>query len=265
LPPVEVGDTLIIGPGGTLLRVPKDAFCTDISRVRFQIEEMPGIGEMMLNDLPSQTGDGQCLSSGGVVRMRATVDGKEVQPCAGKQVEVTIPTDAVDPSMAVYELQGSGEARRWVLSEIPLAGSGTDGRGYNFRTPFMGAVNIDKPAGVPVLSGLLAKIAKRDRGLVVRSRRMDYDRSYLASRTDNMVVKGDQFKPRKMRFTACALRMDGQFAGVFKQADRTYFVGKPLTDLKFKRLGNRYVLRKRDFLEVSEEDLKAQMLAMTTE
>lgn len=91
---------------------------------------------------------------------------------------------------------------------------------------------------------------------------MDYERSYLASPAENMAVKGRVFKPRKARFKPCALRMDAMFMGIFRQDGRIFLVNKALLSLKYRRLTNRYVVRKRDYEQVTEAELKARLLSI---
>lgn len=262
LPPAPAEDTVITGPLGTRLRMPKDAFCCDMSKVKFEIDEIPGIGEMILNNLPTQTADGQCLASGGVLRVRATVDGKEVQPCAGKEIEITIPADRVDPEMQVYELKDRGGEEQWVESRVKIKDGSSGSRGYTFSTPRLFTCNIDKVPVAGQIAGVISKLAKPERGLVVRSRKMDYKRSFLASQQERMAVRGEVFVPRKVRFTPCSVQADALYTGIFERDGQTYLVAKPLAALRYKRLGNRYVVRKRDYEKVTEAQLKARLLTL---
>jgi hypothetical protein len=266
-PPVEVdNDTTIIGPLGTRLRMPKDVFCEDFGKVRFDIQELPTMADMLANDLPTQTPDGGCLVSDGVLRMRATVDGKDVQPCDGKQVEVTIPADEMDPEMDLYALQTTADGREeWVKVRAPLQRSKDGSEGYTFRTSNMGTFNLDKlaPPAPPIpLGRILARFVKRDNGLVVRSRRMDFGRAYLGSTEANMVVRGDVFQPDRTRFQPCSIRRDATFTSIFEQDGKTYLVNKPLMRLRFNWLTGRFVIRKRDYEEVTADQLKARLRSL---
>ena len=100
----KTSTTKIVGSKGTVLLLPNDAFdVPEGSEVTFTLKEAYKISDMLLENLTTQSGN-QTLVSGGMVNIKATLDGKEIQP--NKPFDIMIPKDKNNPmrdSMRLFD------------------------------------------------------------------------------------------------------------------------------------------------------------------
>lgn len=101
-------NNVIEGPEGTVIFVPKDAFETmdgkplKSSQVMVGLVEALDLKTMMKYQLATLSNK-DILSSGGMIRISAQQDGKEVRLKKGKAFEIQIPTVEVNPNMMAWE------------------------------------------------------------------------------------------------------------------------------------------------------------------
>lgn len=101
-------NNVIEGPEGTVIFVPKDAFETmdgkplNSSQVMVGLVEALDLKTMMQYQLATLSNK-DILSSGGMIRISAQQEGKEVRLKKGKAFEIQIPTTEVNPNMMAWE------------------------------------------------------------------------------------------------------------------------------------------------------------------
>ncbi len=95
------------GEKGTQLLIPSGAFQTADGKlvsnkdVVFVLEEFPGLGHAIQNQLSTMSG-GQILESGGMFKMEATFNGEPLELRTGKKIDVQMPSDNMQKGMNVF-------------------------------------------------------------------------------------------------------------------------------------------------------------------
>ena len=117
---------VVIGEEGTELLIPADAFLyPDGSPVTKDVEilltEVANKSELILSNLPTVS-DGRMLVSGGVIKIEAIADGKQLHLAPGKSVLVNFPGGYI-PDMQLFKGQYSASGQmNWVpMTEAPSA------------------------------------------------------------------------------------------------------------------------------------------------
>lgn len=117
---------VVIGKEGTELLIPADAFLyPDGSPVAKDVEilltEVAKKSELVLSNLPTVS-DGRMLVSGGVIKIEAIADGKELHLAPGKSVLVNFPGGYI-PDMQLFKGQYNASGQmNWVpMTEAPSA------------------------------------------------------------------------------------------------------------------------------------------------
>ncbi len=252
-------DTIIRGEKGTELVLKEKTFYPyKINEIRFEIREVFSRGDMISEDLPTVDNNGNCLVSAGMVFLSATLNGKPVQPNKDSTFLIRIPADNIDTAMKIYNVNSNGGATSWVQTNMKLTYDKTGAKFYEFKTDILSSYNLDC---VPLLYQAVNLVAKlkakfKEKGLVVKSRKMKYGKAYLTSDEIVMVSKGRLIKPKKVNFSPCSVRNNTVFVAVFDKKGQSYLVNKPLNQLKYKRFRNRYVIRKKDYVRMSNEQIK---------
>ena len=95
-------ENTFLGKKGTIVRVPADAFAsTSTAPIELELVEAPELDDLIL--LNAQTlSNGELLETDGVVLLQKTQNGQELQLKAGKNVEIKIPTNRIDPQMTAF-------------------------------------------------------------------------------------------------------------------------------------------------------------------
>jgi hypothetical protein len=115
---------VVIGEEGTELLIPADAFLyPDGSPVTKDVEilvtEVANKSELILSNLPTVS-DGRMLVSGGVIKIEAIADGKQLHLAPGKSVLVNFPGGYI-PDMQLFkgEYNASGEMNWVPMTDAP--------------------------------------------------------------------------------------------------------------------------------------------------
>jgi hypothetical protein len=117
----SVKESLVItGKKGTRLILPPNVFnLPEGTPVTFTLREAYKMGDMLLENLTTQSGN-RMLSSGGMVQITATVDGKSIQP--NKPFTLLMPKDPNNPNPMANSMQLFTGARapnqplNWILN-----------------------------------------------------------------------------------------------------------------------------------------------------
>lgn len=249
-------DTVIYGNKGTEMHIKAKTFYPKkIKEIKIDVKEVLTRGDMLVNDLPTVDNYGNCLRSGGMVFITATLNGEPIQPQNDSAILIKIPADSIDPDMKIYEINDdtSGDSRNWVETKMKLTYDTTGKQYYEISTTQLSGFNIDKIPGVNPVKGVLALF--KESGLVVKSRKYAYRKSYFTSQTNLTLIKGKKIKPKKVRFRLCSYNEKDLFVGIFKEDTQYYLVEKPLQSLRYSRFYGRFVIRKKDYIPMSKEQL----------
>jgi hypothetical protein len=251
-------DTTIRGKHGTELVITQGTFFPHrIGEIDFEINETLTLGDIFKNHLQTRDSRGNCLSSGGMVFVTATVNGNPIQPNRDSTILYRIPSQNLDGEMRLYKSDDPGLEGGWGENETPLTINNQENF-YEFRIDTISNFNIDKPAPyIPILS--LRLNLSNENGVVVKSRMAPYSMTYSVSRAIVMVVEGDIFKEKKVRFPLCALRSDSNFIAVFEKKGKFFIVNKPFSDLNYSRLFRRFFLKRSDYTMMSWNDIQSEL------
>lgn len=116
----QLGAT-IVGNGGTLILLPKDALL-DIEgnliegNVTAELIEALKWEDMIAYNLTT-TSNGKALSSGGMLRIRFKQNGEEIFVNPDKPMHIEVPTDDYNPKMMTWEGEVTGGELNWINSK----------------------------------------------------------------------------------------------------------------------------------------------------
>ena len=175
-----------------------------------------------------------------MIFLKAYVDGVEVQPAEGMQIEIQIPAKLVDPDMKLYESSND----RWQLSEFNLAPREIEGEiFYAFKTKWKSGWNIDKVVGPCLDAGPVVKVMYGE---------AKYMQLYSAS---NTYLNAISLKGNKHRFPTFK---DVQSASVYirvkRGKDEYEFKGR-LEDLKYSSRKRVFLVRKQDMHKLNHWEM----------
>jgi len=241
----EERDTIITLPEGTEIEI-KGCSLEGLSLkdIKVEAQEFLTRDQMILNDMYTQTSDGTCLSTGGMLSYKITgPDGKAISLKPDKNIIIRVPKISKDTAFNLYQMaeNGKGENGGWnkrndtvkylrekqkfeVLSKSPVF-----------------SMNLDF---VPVLGPALSK-ARKDK---VKTRVVRNAKTYING--ESSVLKLNRYKPRKFKYQNCnCIPESDQYATVIaKKNNQIYYCHKPLVELKKKRfLGKTFIVRKKDY------------------
>lgn len=250
-------DTLIKFPEGIELHVKANTFYPNkIKEVTFKAQEVLSPYSIYQRGLSTMTADGRCLKSGGMMFTDAQINGQSVQP--NDSILVRIPASEIDTNMKIWDIQVVDGDTLWVESDIKL-NFNEDGGYYEFKSKGLPSINVD----VPVVSGVVSGIGSfidlltkpfDDDDLTIKSRRKVFIECYLVSNDELIVLKGDLFKPKKSYFEPCLTDPQDIVICHTSRKGKDYYMVTQLGDLKFKKLLNHYVIRKKNLKQITSKE-----------
>jgi hypothetical protein len=259
-------DTIIRGPKGGLVRIKGGAFKPYRLRdIKFELTEVYSRGDIIRTGASVMDTNGNCLASGGMLFIKATVNAAEVQPSRGCMVNIGIPSPKNDPEMRIYAMNDLTPGKNWGKTETDIK---YDSGYYNFNAGSMGGFNCDKiksPVTRAVVASLMS-IFQRDPSFVwIKARRYTlrhnhhYENKYFLSGQQEMtMLKGQKVKFYMTKYGACNAG-GSMVIATFCKDNKLYYVNKPLASLKYRWLTNTYTIRKKDYVVVTEEQLAAEL------
>ncbi|UKN03089.1 OmpA family protein [Paracrocinitomix mangrovi] len=258
-------DLIIYGKEGTQLIIPPNSFKEfENSEVNFRIQESYSLSSMISMNLATITDGGSCLRSGGMLFANAFVQGQSVD--LDKEITVRIPANDLDTSFKLYDIKVINGDTTWVESDTPLTFNENEGY-YEFKTRSMPSVNLDAPVLSPAAEMIantknMLKSLFADEGLVVKTKGFDYSKGYLVTKDPNIVRRGDLIKSNKSKYYPCGSTTSDLVIAIVEKKGHYYYFADKLSDVKFKSFWNRYIIKKRDFIEIQLADLE-QMVENT--
>ena len=145
-------DTVLYFPNGTIIEVDASTFYPrKISEVNFNVTEVFTQCDMLFNNTVTRTTNGDCLTSAGMLFLKPTIDGIEVQPNGGKTVKIKFPmvNGIYDPEMSLYGgvKDENGEVV-WKEIKSTVSYEEVGNRYYVFQMDTFRPINLDKKINV---------------------------------------------------------------------------------------------------------------------
>lgn len=250
-------DTTIIGSQGTQLVMKMNTFAPHkISEVEFNIREVFTKTSMIVNNMHTMTTSNMPLISAGMVFSSAKIDDVNITP--SQPVNIRIPAKNYDPEMKVYNIEVVDGDTLWSESDIPLNYNPIDGY-YEFESNGLANHNLDKPRCPNMTDEEFVALNNqyrggwfKEEGIVVKSRGFKYENTHFVSADKISILKGDQFKEKKTKFEFCEFDKESLVVSVAKKKDQLYFFIRPLSDTKYRKRVNRYIIRKKNYIKVDD-------------
>ncbi len=269
-------DTTIYGEKGTEITIKAGAFYPyKIKDIEFSIVEVFSRADMILGDYPTVDAYGNCLESAGMIFPTATLYGQPIQPVIDSALTIGIPAEKFDTSMFIYLSEKGGSETAWKQTNVKISYNVNGRKFYRFVSNAFTPTNLDKPSAylrpanmvsiaatpiklvimpVAMLVSGIKELVTED-GVTVKARRRHYTKAYLTSAETLTVLKGKKLNRKKMIWEQDCLP-ERHYVGIFKKKGQLYMVNKPLAELKYRRTFNKYIVRKRDYVPVSKEEIK---------
>lgn len=255
----EPTDTTLFGPKGTLVKIPACAFNVPLNEISFVLEEVLNTDDMMATGTMTVDANGNCLSSGGMVFLRAYHNGKIIDMNGNCDITIQIPVENPDPEMNLYltdtdsnmDLGHVMSNSKWEDTNQPLDIETNPGY-YTFSSSSMGGFNCDKLIGAPaaLVAGIF-DLFKHD-GVVVKTKGLKGADAYLSYETTNSMVKGRQYKKNEKKHTfdyGCGTNSLLAELIVVKQDKGTEVevLDETMLEIKYSNFRNLYIVKKKDY------------------
>lgn len=253
----EENDTIIVLPEGTEIEL-KGCSLDGLSLkdIKVDAEEYFTKDKMILNDMFTQTTDGTCLSTGGMLRLKITDKlGNPVRLKPNNDVTIRIPKTTADTAYSVYEMKQDKDKENvgWEKRDEPVKYLKDKNKfEVKLTTPTI-SMNLDFPPSV------VSAIAKRK--YILKTRVVKNGKSYFNGSTS--VIKLNRIKPKKFKFKKiqCIPGNELMVTVVAKRNGKILYCHKNIKDLKVRTFINKkYIVRKKDYLTLDNKtELTAQL------
>ena len=235
-------DTTLVFEKGAKIEIAAETFYPiKISDVNFEVTEIYSLCDMLNNNTTTRTVDGDCLTSAGMIYIKATYDGVEIQPNNEKYVRVKIPAleGEIDTSMSIYAAvkNDCGETV-WESIESKLSYEKNGEKYFLFDTDTLYDFNLDKSIGVLCeKSGPIIKVPK-------------YDDVYITQLYPCELYLAIADKKAKSKYVLDELKFDMHPYLIVIAYDKDGFpliAEGNLDNLKYRKRKNIYVVKKKYF------------------
>lgn len=256
-------DTTIVLPQGTEIIIKGCSLeGTRVQDVKIVAEEYFTKDQMILNDMFTQTADGGCLSTGGMIRYKITdQSGKEIVLKPGKTFEMRVPQNTPDTVFNLYQMkqdEKTSENTGWEMRNESVK--------YNSQ-----ARNFSMQLSIPSLTMNLDCVKSmmpfKPKKRFVKTKVVKNGKVYANS--DNTVIKLRRKRKGKSKrkfhdwnYSSYCLSDERTMVTVIAhKKDKIYYCHKDKRDLKQRNFFRRnYIVRKRDYtILLNEDELKERM------
>lgn len=145
-------DTILYFQYGTQIEISAETFYPKkIKDINFDVTEIYNTCDMLANNTMTRAVNGDCLTSAGMLLIKPTIAGIEVQPNKGTLVKIKIPTmgGTIDKAMKLYGGVKNDKGQLvWkdLAPEVSYEESGN--QFYVFKVDTLSTFNLDKPMGI---------------------------------------------------------------------------------------------------------------------
>ncbi len=241
-------DTTIYFENGTQIEISAETFYPrKIKDINFDVTEIFSLCDMLSNNTTTRAANGDCLTSAGMLYIKPTYAGVEIQPNKGKFVKIKIPTKngKLDKSMTLYGgvKNKKGEVI-WknIKSELSYQENGT--QFYLFKIDTLHSFNLDKPLGITCnKDGSKVKIRKFKDALICQTYPNE---KYLAV--------AEQLGKKKFVLDKVINNKNPTLTVVVNdKMGNPYLAKGALNDLKFRKWSNSYIVKKKYFKRILKD------------
>lgn len=244
-------DTVIRGIGGTEIEIDAETFYPrKISEINFDVTEVYTVCDMLNNNVLTRAVNGECLTSAGMLFVKPTIAGVEVQPNKGKLVKIKIPTKGgiLDKSMTLYGgVKNPDGTIVWknLAPEISYQEQGN--QFYVFKVDTLSTFNLDKPLGIICKKdGHKIKIPGFRNVIITQTYPNERYLSVAEKNTKRKFTLDKVVKDKKPLITIIA----------FDKDDNPYLAQGPLNELKYRRWKDMYIVDKSYFKKIIRDYTK---------
>jgi hypothetical protein len=238
-------DTIIYCQNGAQIIVNSKTFYPKkIKEINFEVSEVYTICDILKSNSTTQTIDGNCLSSAGMIYIKPTLNSVEIQPNKGQLVTLKIPINngIPDPKMKVYfAVKDKSGLTVWKekTSELSYEENGT--KFYVFKVDTLMGINIDKRLEVTCQKdGPKIKVKKFKDISVCQTYPNEIYLSRGAKLKNRKFIIDKVINDKKPILTIIAYDNDGI----------PYIAKGPLLELKYKKRKNLYIVNSKYFKKV---------------
>jgi len=250
-------DTMIVLPGGTEIEITGCSLDgVKLNEIKIDAEEFFDKDKMIQNDMFTQTANGQCLSTGGMLKLRITdKNGNPVKLKPKKDLTIRIPKISADTAFDLYQMKTDKDKENvgWEKRNEQIKYKpGTQKFEFKMSDPVI-SLNLDflpKPLG-----GLVK------RKTFIKTRVVRNAKVYMNG--GESVLRMKKLRPRKFDVKGCdCIPINQQFVTAFAKKDgKIYYCHKKLSELKRRIIINqKFIIRKRDYVVLDDKNaLNLQM------
>lgn len=254
----EESDTVFILPEGTEIEI--KACCLEgmkLSDITVEADEVFTKDKMILNEYYTQTTEGNCLSTGGMLKLNIkNKSGEPVKIKKGCDITIRIPQLSQDTAFDLYEMQKSkkGENTGWQKREEKVS---------YLKERRMFEVKLGSPAAninLDFLPKPFAGLVKNKKPFL-KTRYVRNGKAYLDG--NNSVLDLKRFRPKKfnLKDCDCTSSPDEFVTVVATKKGKIYYAHKRRSELKqVSYIRHRTIVRKKDYMKFdTKEQLKEQI------
>ncbi|HCQ30467.1 MAG TPA: hypothetical protein DIU39_09285 [Flavobacteriales bacterium] len=141
-------DTTIYLSKGTIIEIESGTFYPiKVKDINFEFTEIFSLCDMLKNNIITRDDEGNCLLSSGMVYIRATYDGEEIQPNKGKFIRLKIPIinsgENTTKEMSMYGAFKEGDKTIWRKVSSVYSYADENNTYYLFKTDSLYNFNLD--------------------------------------------------------------------------------------------------------------------------
>jgi hypothetical protein len=241
-------DTILRFKNGTQIEITSETFYPrKIKDINFNVTEIYTLCDMLNNNVMTRATNGDCLTSAGMVFVKPTIAGVEVQPNIGMLVKIRIPTNGgvLDKSMKLYGgVKDENNKMIWkdLTPEVSYEEYGN--QFYVFKVDTLSTFNLDKPMGIICKKdGPKIKIPKLKDAVICQTYPNEKFLA-IAEKVNKRKFVLDKFvDSKKPQITVVA----------YDKSGNPYVATGPLLELKYIKWRNMYVVKKKYFKRILKD------------
>ena len=236
-------DTIIRFKNGTQIEIPSEAFYPrKIKDIKFVGTEIFSICDMLINNTVTRSINGDCLTSAGMLNVRAEFEGAEIQPNKGYLIKIKIPTLGGNPdkSMKLYGgVKNKDGELIWKDMEPEVTYEEGKDLFYVFKVDSFLPINLDKPIGIACIkNGHKIKVTKLLEDIKICQTYPDENYLAVAEKLSERKFKLDKVDKEKKPIIT-----------VFGVNHYNPFIAQVSLDvLKYRKWTDTYIINKKHFI-----------------
>lgn len=242
-------DTVIYCKKGTQIEIMAETFYPrKISEIDFDVTEIYSLCDMLNNNTVTRTNNGDCLTSAGMLFVKPTLAGVEVQPNKGTFVKIKMPTKGgtIDKAMKLYGgVKNNNGQLEWKNLEPEVSYEEAGNQFYVFKVDTLSSFNLDKPLGIVCKKdGHKIRLPKQLKNATICQTYPDEKYLSIAEKLSERKFTLDKvIKEKKPVVTIIA----------YDKLNYPFIAKGPLYELKYRKYRDMYVVNRRYFKRAANE------------